>query len=305
MQLVYCLARLYGANSPTLAGSLEQFAESGLSAAEHADQPQIKRLSSSSQWLQWRKEAIALADEGIRLVWRGHPDYPQRLAGRHLNHPWPVIFTLGSISHLDHPAIGLVGTRQPQPSAVRAAHIMAGKLARQGACVVSGNALGIDAAAHAGALSAGGMTAFVLPVDLPAALRQMPRESDSPRGLWLSPFLPGDAIHRGNFISRNELLAGLCDALIVGEAGLKSGAFHAVKAARRNRVPLFILCNRRGQPWGEGSKGLMKMGAQRLMPTADDADQVMSQARRHRSSSAGRNGGDESRDDKDQPELFQ
>lgn len=137
--------------------------------------------------------------------------------------PWPA-----------RPAVAVVGARAATPYARRVAFDVAQACARAGICVVSGLARGVDAAAHAGALAAGGPTIAVLGTgvdvvypaehaDLYAAVRA--------RGLLVSALPAGAPPRRGHFPARNRVLAALCDGVVLVQADEASGAHHTVRAA--------------------------------------------------------------------------
>ena len=155
------------------------------------------------------------------------PDPPARLWG------------IGDWGMTMGPVVAIVGTRRATAYGVRVTREIAGALARAGACVVSGMALGIDAAAHRAALDVGGRTIAVLGtgVDLvyPRAHRGLYTEI-AQRGLLLSEMPPGAHSHRGSFPNRNRIIAALASVTIVVEAPATSGALrtseHAINIGR-------------------------------------------------------------------------
>lgn len=180
-----------------------------------------------------RDEAVARAERivawaaaaGAHILLLGEPEYPDALC--ELGDPPTRLFALGDAALLARPRVGIVGTRHASHSGERVAHQLAAGFARAGVTVVSGMALGIDAAAHRGALDAGGGTIAVLGggVDLPyppshAALHERIAKS----GLVLSEALPGTRPVKGAFPRRNRIIAALSELLIVVEAGHRSGA---------------------------------------------------------------------------------
>lgn len=180
-----------------------------------------------------KAEALALADAtmarataaGVTVLLQGEPGYPPALLDLH--DPPPVMFALGDLSLLAGRGVGIVGTRHASASGERTAHQMASRLVDAGVVVVSGMAFGIDAAAHRGALDAGGGTIAVLGggVDLPyppshAALH----ERIARTGLVLSEAPVGSRPVRGAFPKRNRIIAALSETLVVIEAGERSGA---------------------------------------------------------------------------------
>ncbi|HEX7123346.1 MAG TPA: DNA-processing protein DprA [Gemmatimonadaceae bacterium] len=180
-----------------------------------------------------RDAALAKADDalararacGAHILVLGEPGYPERLLD--VRHPPSVCFALGRLELLDRPAVSIVGTRSSSQAGERFTHRIAGHLAQFGAVIVSGMARGIDAAAHRGALDAGGSTIAVLAggcdVPYPPTHRALHRQIVQ-SGLVLSETPPGDWSLPGGFLRRNRIIAALGHAVIVVEAGAKSGA---------------------------------------------------------------------------------
>jgi len=146
----------------------------------------------------------------------------------------PVLFALGDTTLLDKPAVALVGTRHATAAGLRAAERIARECAEAGALVISGLARGVDAAAHTGALAAGGATAAIIGTGIdiayPADHRALQRRIAT-EGLLLSGHLPGARANRGSFPERNRLIAALAQVTVVVEAGHRSGALLTARAA--------------------------------------------------------------------------
>lgn len=167
-----------------------------------------------------------------RLILLGEPEYPDPLLD--LPDAPSTLWALGDPAVLSAPMVSIVGTRLASPGGERFAHRLAGEMVRRGAVIVSGMARGIDAAAHRGALDAGGRTIAVLgggvDVPYPPSHRALHREI-ARRGLVLSETEPGGYPGRGAFPRRNRIIAALGSVVIVVEAGAKSGALITSKAA--------------------------------------------------------------------------
>src|SRR2546422_3167323 len=135
----------------------------------------------------------------------------------------------------DGPRVAIVGSRRPSPYGEAVAEQLAADLARAGVIVVSGLALGCDAAAHRGALVGGGVTIAVMGtgVDIvyPAAHFQLAEEILAAGGALVSQFADGTAPRRHNFPARNQTMAALSDAVVVVEAVQGSGALITAEAA--------------------------------------------------------------------------
>ncbi len=217
-----------------------------------------------------RESALEQADEILtaaskaraRVLILGEPDYPAPLLD--LRDPPSILFARGSLACLAQPVVAMVGTRESSLSGDRAARRLAGALARAGACVVSGMARGIDAAAHRGSLDAGGTTIAVLgggvDVVYPAAHRALYDEIVA-RGAVLSEAKPGTKALPGAFPRRNRIIAALSRLVIVVEAGERSGALitsnHALELGRSvGAVPGPMDAAQCG-----GSNGLLRHGA--------------------------------------------
>lgn len=154
-----------------------------------------------------------------------------------------TLFAAGDAALLDAPAVAVVGTRAPSSEGLAHARSIAEALARAGIVVLSGLALGIDAAAHTSAIAAGGRTIAVIGTPLervyPAAHAGL-QAAIAQRHLVVSPFARGAAVTRGNFPQRDRALAGLAVAVVVIEAGDGSGTLHTASEAVRLGRPLLL-----------------------------------------------------------------
>lgn len=176
----------------------------------------------------------------------------------------PCVWVSGDIAGLRRPTVGIVGTRAATPYGTALAHRFAAEIAGAGCCIVSGLALGIDAAAHEGALAAAGQTIGVLGCghraffprrNLPLALRMI-----SAGGAVVSPFSPDQPAHRGQFLQRNGVIADLCDALLVIEAPQRSGALNTAGWAA-GRIPVFAVPGDVDRAHVAGCHALIRDGA--------------------------------------------
>ena len=201
---------------------------------------------------------------------RGEDDYPGRLLDA--PHPPKVLWTEGNLDLLDRPCVAIVGTRRATAYAERVARELGRVLALAGATVVSGLARGVDACAHRGALDAGGATAAVLGTGLdvvfPRAHAQLQRTIGE-RGLLLSELEPSDPAHGGSFPERNRIIAALCVATIVVEAGEKSGALITAKSALEMDRSVGAVPGPIDVPQSAGSNRLLADGAVVIASMAD------------------------------------
>ena len=167
----------------------------------------------------------------------GARDYPPRL--HDLADAPPVLFTLGDPACADKVCVAIVGTRNATHYGERVAREMAGAVVRAGGCVVSGMACGIDAAAHRGALEAGGATLAVLGtgVDVPYPSAHRALHADIVRhGCVLSEHGPGVRATPGSFPERNRIIAALARVVLVVEAPPRSGALITAALAQSDEL---------------------------------------------------------------------
>ena len=187
----------------------------------------------------------------------------------------------GDLSLLSGPMVSIVGTRTPSPEGVARAQRVTRAAVDAGWVVVSGLALGVDAVAHRTTLDAGGRTIAVLGTSID---RCYPKEHAALKseiekhGLVLSQFPMGSQVHRGNFPTRNTLMAALSALTLVVEAGEKSGTRHQVRSAvKMNRLVGFLRSLADAPyPWLEE---VLASGSGRVISTEDDLVAVLSEAR--------------------------
>jgi DNA processing protein len=165
----------------------------------------------------------------------------------------------------DGPRVAIVGSRRPSPYGEAVAEQLAADLARAGVIVVSGLALGCDAAAHRGALNGGGVTIAVMGtgVDIvyPAAHFRLAEEIVAAGGALVSQFPNGTSPRRRNFPARNVTLAALCDAVVVVEAVQGSGALITAEAALDLHKEVMAVPGSIFSPLSVGTHALIRDGA--------------------------------------------
>jgi DNA processing protein len=163
------------------------------------------------------------------------------------------------------PRVAIVGSRRPSPYGEAVAEQLAIDLARAGVIVVSGLALGVDAAAHRGALNGGGITVAVMGtgVDIvyPAANSRLAEEIVAGGGALVSQFADGTAPRRHNFPARNYTMAALSDVVIVVEAAEGSGALITAEAALELNKEVMAVPGSVFSPLSVGAHGLIRDGA--------------------------------------------
>lgn len=182
------------------------------------------------------------------------------------------LWCAGSLDGLRRPCVAIVGTRAATTYGRTQARRFASELGAAGCCVVSGLALGIDAAAHEGALAAraptigvlgGGHRRFFPPRNLELAERIV-----AAGGAVLSPFAPEYDARPHQFIQRNGIVAALADAVLVIEAPARSGALNTAGCAA-GRLPVLAVPGDVDRPHSQGCLALLRDGATLARTTAD------------------------------------
>jgi DNA processing protein len=205
----------------------------------------------------------AIESQGLRVLPFDDPAYPPLLRARLDGATPPLLFARGNLAALQIPGIAAVGCRHASEYGLDIAEQIGGATARAGACLVSGVALGIDAAAHSAALDADGTTIGVLGcgVDVYYPRRNtMLQDRIASCGLLLSELLPGEPPRRHQFPHRNRIIAALSCGVVVVEAGVKSGALSTALHAMEQGVPLFAVPNAINRPNVQGILGLFEDG---------------------------------------------
>lgn len=215
------------------------------------------------------------------LAWAAHagahlltPDmarYPKRL--RELAGAPPLLFVRGDTALLNEPQIAIVGSRNPTAGGSETARDFAGYLASLGLVITSGLALGIDAAAHTGALATG-RTIAVLGTGpdrvYPAAHRDLARRIAA-SGALVSELLPGTGPHASHFPQRNRIIAGLSLGTLVVEAAVGSGSLITARLASEQGREVFAVPGSIHNPLARGCHALIRQGAKLV----DSATQIL------------------------------
>ncbi len=208
---------------------------------------------------------------GIRLVARKDEDYPAWL-GR-IYSPPPMLWARGRlVPDEGERAVAIVGARAATRVGLAFARLLAADLAAAGLTIVSGLARGIDTAAHQGALDTGGRTVAVLGCGLD---RVYPSENAglahaiAREGAVVSEFPPGTEPWKGNFPRRNRTIAGWARAVIVVEAGEKSGALLTARAALDEGRDVMAVPAHPTLPSAAGTNALLRDGAALVRDAGD------------------------------------
>ena len=235
-----------------------QLQEKGLALLRHALADEARLLGG-------------LAKKKMALVLREDAQYPPLL--RQIAHPPHLLYVYGETDLTDRFPVAVVGTRRASAYGLTHTREIAAELAQTGVCVVSGLALGIDAAAHTGALDGGGRTVAVLGSALD---KPYPQENDplmrrilESGGSVVSEYAPGTPPSRYSFLQRNRIIAGMCLGTLVTEGPRRSGALNTATRTLENGREVFALPGNVDSPGAQLPNMLIGEGARLVTGAAD------------------------------------
>ncbi len=264
------LLRQFGSPGAILAqssASLAQWVSPKVAQAISEGVP-AEKLAAAMRWL---------GDEGNHLLTLADDDYPQRLL--EIADPPAILYLKGRRELLratDEKGIAIVGSRNATPGGIQNAESFARALSQAGMTVVSGMALGIDAAAHRGGLEGAGSTIAVVGTGLdlvyPARNKALAHEL-AQRGLIVSEFALGTPALANNFPRRNRIISGMSRGVLVVEAALASGSLITARQAGEQGRDVFAIPGSIHSPLSKGCHYLIKQGAKLV----DDANDILSE----------------------------
>ncbi len=260
---VRALLRDFGLPEAVLARKRSELARYASPAAVEAlDSRSVQEaVARALDWAaQPQRFVVTLADEA----------YPRLLL--EIADPPPLLYARGKIELLQRPGLAVVGSRNATAQGERNAEDFARALSTSGFTIISGLALGIDAAAHRGGLAAAGSTIAVLGtgIDLVYPQRNASLAAEiAERGLLLSEFPLGTPAAAHNFPRRNRLISGLAGGCLVIEAALASGSLITARLAAEQGREVFAVPGSIHSPLSKGCHALIKSGA-KLVESADD-----------------------------------
>ena len=245
----------------------------------------------------YEKELESFTKKGIGFVTVDEKEYPGRL--RDIPDAPPFLFYKGELPGQDKPSVAMVGSRKCSIYGREMCLKFSESLAAAGIEIISGMAAGVDGFAHRGAIKAGGKTYAVLGCGVDVCYPAMNRDifdtlsgkqdrirtdktesgGDNVKsyGGIISEYYPGDKALPYNFPQRNRIISGLCDILLVVEAGKKSGTFITVDHALEQGREIFAIPGRIGDTVSDGCNSLIKNGA--MMAT--EPDDIIEELKNH------------------------
>lgn len=222
------------------------------------------------------KAALAWLEDPLNtLMTLADPDYPSLLL--HIADPPPLLYLKGRRELLGTPALAVVGSRNATPQGLSNAEAFARAASDAGLCIVSGLALGVDAAAHRGGL--GGISASIavvgtgLDIVYPARNRELAHEL-AQRGLLVSEFPLGTPAVGSNFPRRNRTISGISRGCLVVEAALQSGSLITARLALDQGRDVFAIPGSIHSPLSKGCHALIKQGAKLVESAGDILDEL-------------------------------
>ncbi|MBU0485729.1 MAG: DNA-processing protein DprA [Proteobacteria bacterium] len=216
------------------------------------------------------QELIKAQKAGISILTIDDQNYPDLL--RNIHDPPVLLYVKGDLNNLSRPCLGIVGSRAASTYGLEVAEKLAGQLAQRGLTIVSGLALGIDGAAHRGALKAKGHTMAVLGCGLDVVYPIQHRQlySDIPQaGALISEYPLGTKPEGFRFPARNRIISGLSLGVLIVEAAKRSGSLITAHLALDQGREVFAIPGRVDSQKSEGTHRLLQEGA-KLVQSVDD-----------------------------------
>lgn len=260
-----------GAVLRSRSGTLQALAGNEVAQALGRTPPEFAaRLAAVRRWLDGAEGSAQR-----HLLTLGAPGYPAPLL--QTADPPLLLYVEGALDALAARSLAVVGSRHPTAQGADNAHAFAAALGREGLLVVSGLAVGIDAAAHEGALQAPAGTLAVLGTGLEPVYP--PRHTTLARriaahGALVSEYAPGTPPLREHFPQRNRIIAGLSLGTLVVEAALRSGSLITARQAAEAGREVFAIPGSIHSPQSKGCHWLLKQGAKLVESAADILDEL-------------------------------
>ena len=237
----------------------------------HASADVLAAWRAAAARLDLQEVAAGLTRTGVAVLRAGDTGFPSELAADPA--PPAVLFARGTLDALDRRRVGIVGTRNATRSGIDTARALGRDLAAAGVAVVSGLALGVDGAAHVGALTAGGAHAVAVVGSGPDVAYPKRHaslwEAVCANGLLLSEWPPGTRPDPFRFPMRNRILAALCDVVVVVESREAGGSLLTAMEALERSIPVMAVP---GSPRNRAAAGTNRLIADGAAPCLDAGD---------------------------------
>lgn len=272
---------------------LQQYGSAAAAVAAPAQElkgfigPEARRLlgeyqqnpDSSALGQQLLRDFDYCQQQGIHLLHGQHPNYPPLLS--EIDLAPMVLFVRGEVSCLLKPQIGVVGSRNASPVGLDHSSRFSQQLAKAGVVINSGMALGIDGAAHRGALVGGGQTVAVMGTGIdtlyPRQHRSLADEIIATGGALVSELPLGSKPRPSNFPKRNRIISGLSMGVLVVEAAIRSGSLITARLAMEQNREVFAIPGSIHSPVSRGCHQLIKQGATLVEDVGDIIEQLKGQ----------------------------
>jgi DNA processing protein len=246
----------------------------------HLSSAQCDALLAETDAAQLDAVRAWLAQPGNSLMTLADDDYPRALL--EIADPPAMLYCKGQRALLNQPGLGIVGSRSATPQGVRDAEAFAHALSDAGLTIVSGLALGIDAAAHRGGLAGAASSVAVIGTGLdriyPARNKALAHQL-AEGGIIVSEFPLGTPPLPGHFPRRNRLISGLARGILVVEAAPDSGSLITARVATEQGREVFAIPGSIHSPLARGCHALIKQGAKLVESAADILDELAWQQR--------------------------
>ena len=223
----------------------------------------------------WQGEIAKAEKMRVKIITRADPEYPSRLDI--LPSSPLALYIVGEPAALSMPGVAVVGTRAPTLYGTDMAAEFSAGIVRNSMSVISGLAIGIDAAAHKGALSAGGITAGILggAIDkfFPEDNRMLAREIEAKGGAVVSQFPFGFAPGKATFPQRNRIVAALSRGVLAIETPVQGGTLITCAIAKELEIPVMAVPGNLDSVNSAGCWKLIREGA-KLVTSADEVTAI-------------------------------
>ncbi len=230
---------------------------------------------ATPDWPQVEKQLYWQRQPGNHIITCTDPLYPVLL--KEIIDPPPLLFIQGDVATLSRQQVAIVGSRNPSPDGAENTFAFARDLTRHGYAITSGLALGVDTAAHKGALASNGTTIAVMgtgPDHRYPKSNRMLAEKILQNGSLVTEFPLGTPPLAENFPRRNRIISGMSLGVLVTEAALRSGSLITARSALEQGREVFAIPGSIHNPLARGSHSLLREGAKLVENTKDIIEEL-------------------------------